>query len=143
MTNMQRKIEHSFRYHLNNALQKKFKKKVTSAFLAMQFNLLVEEELSISRETARKWLNGQTLPEINRLKILLNWLEIDANGFLRLASLKPPKNHSTPSYLTYLNDLVQNLDDDGKKLVIFTAWNLQKKVKGNNQSFEDFYKSLG
>lgn len=139
---MKKEIEYSFKYHLNEALQKKFKTKITAAFLALQFNLLVEEDLSISRETARKWLNGQALPEVNRLKVLLNWLEIDANGFLKLATLQTTSERITHSYLMKLNELVKNLDDDGKKLVIYTAWTLHKKPKNVNQTFEDFYKVI-
>ncbi len=139
---MKNRISHSFKHHLQNALQKKFNKKITSSFLALQFTLVVEEDLSISRETARKWLNGQAIPEITRLKILLDWLEIDANGFLRLASLKVPNNYTTPSYFKTLNDIVQDLDEDGKKLVIYTAWSLNKTESGNKQNFEDFYNAL-
>lgn len=139
---MKRKIEYSFKHHLNEALHKKFKKKLTASFLALQFNLLVEDDLSISRETARKWLNGQALPEINRLKILLNWLEIDANGFLRLATLQTHSDRVTQAYLLKLNDLVRDLDGDGKKLVIYTAWTLQKKPRGNTISFEEFYSTF-
>jgi hypothetical protein len=33
----------------------------------------------MSRETARKWINGQSMPESSRLKTLISWLNLDAS----------------------------------------------------------------
>lgn len=139
---MQQKINTSFKHHLNSALTNKFGKKITAAYLALQFNLLVEEDLSISRETARKWINGEALPEIRRMKILIDWLKIDANGFLRMVS---GQEDASPTYIHYKNNLleiVMSLDCEGIKLVIYTAWSLQSTSRKKKQSFEEFYKSV-
>ena len=49
----------------------------------------------ISRETARKWINGQSLPSSPRLKTLISWLDLDAS-FIYATSIteenQPPLN---------------------------------------------------
>lgn len=139
---MRDKIGLIFKHQLNEALQKKYGRRISSAFLALQFNLIVEDDLSISRETARKWLKGQSLPEIKRIKVLLDWLHIDANGFLRMATGTNIPHSPPSSYYKDLYNLVAELDEGGRKLVLLTAWSLQTSFNKKNQTFDDFYMSV-
>ena len=56
----------------------KFGKIPTANKLAIEFNLRNFQSNPISRETTRKWINGQSMPETERLKILISWLNLDA-----------------------------------------------------------------
>jgi hypothetical protein len=65
---------------LNRALIKKYKKVPSGAFLSNQFNLRAEGTTTITAETARKWVKGLSVPEIDRFKVLIKWLELDVDG---------------------------------------------------------------
>ena len=45
----------------------------------IQFNFRNKPLPSISRETARQWIVGRSLPNPVRLRLLINWLELDAS----------------------------------------------------------------
>ena len=60
---------------LNRALIMKYKKVPSGYFLANQFNLRAEGTTTITAETARKWVKGLSVPEIDRFKVLIKWLE--------------------------------------------------------------------
>lgn len=51
----------------------------TASKLAIEFNLRNFQSNPISRESARKWINGQSMPETARLKTLISWLNLDAS----------------------------------------------------------------
>lgn len=55
--------------------------RITSVFLASQYNLRSVTSDTISSETARKWLNGISLPSVHRFQVLHEWLGID-NKFI-------------------------------------------------------------
>ena len=58
-------------------LIKKYGKVPSNYFFANQFNLRAAGTTTITSETARKWIKGLTVPEIDRFKVLIEWLEID------------------------------------------------------------------
>lgn len=62
---------------LNRAILKKYKKVPSGYFLANQFNLRADGTTTITAETARKWIKGLSVPEIDRFKVLIKWLEFD------------------------------------------------------------------
>lgn len=67
---------------LRSSLKRKYPLvKITAVFLASQYNLRSTTSNTISNETARKWLNGITLPSVHRFEVLREWLEID-NSFI-------------------------------------------------------------
>jgi hypothetical protein len=51
--------------------------RITSVFLAEQYNLRANSSETISNETARKWLNGISLPSVHRFQVLQVWLGMD------------------------------------------------------------------
>ena len=65
---------------LNRSLVKKYKKVPSGSFLANQFNLRAEGTTTITAETARKWVKGLSVPEIDRFKVLIKWLELDVDS---------------------------------------------------------------
>ncbi|QWD17892.1 hypothetical protein G6700_09380 [Polynucleobacter paneuropaeus] len=69
------------RFHLafRAGLIDKFGKIPTANKLTIEFNLRNFQSKPISRESARKWINGQSMPETERLKTLISWLNLDAS----------------------------------------------------------------
>jgi len=68
------------RFHLafRAGLINRFGEIPTASKLAIEFNLRNFQSNPISRESARKWINGQSMPETARLKALIGWLNLDA-----------------------------------------------------------------
>lgn len=60
---------------LNECLIKKYNKKPSASFVANQFNLRANGTTTITSETARKWMRGIAVPEIDRFIVLIHWLE--------------------------------------------------------------------
>ena len=73
--NNRQHIANEFSRHLNHCLIKKYKKTPSANFLANQFNLRANGTSTITPETARKWMRGIAVPEIDRLIVLIHWLE--------------------------------------------------------------------
>ncbi|WP_353202063.1 hypothetical protein [Polynucleobacter sp.] len=69
------------RFHLafRAGLINRFGEIPTASKLAIEFNLRNFQSKPISRESARKWINGQSMPETARLKTLIGWLNLDAS----------------------------------------------------------------
>ena len=69
------------RFHLafRAGLINRFGQIPTASKLAIEFNLRNFQSKPISRESARKWINGQSIPETARLKTLISWLNLDAS----------------------------------------------------------------
>ena len=69
------------RFHLafRSGLINRFGEIPTASKLAIEFNLRNFQSKPISRESARKWINGQSIPETARLKTLIAWLDLDAS----------------------------------------------------------------
>ena len=59
---------------LNKYLIRKYKKTPSANFFANQFNLRAKGTTTITAETARKWLRGISVPEIDRFLVLIDWL---------------------------------------------------------------------
>lgn len=60
---------------LNQCLIKKYNKTPSANFVANQFNLRANGTTTITSETARKWMRGIAVPEIDRFIVLIHWLE--------------------------------------------------------------------
>ena len=59
---------------LNQCLIKKYKKTPSANFVANQFNIRANGTTTITAETARKWMRGIAVPEIDRFIVLIHWL---------------------------------------------------------------------
>jgi hypothetical protein len=54
----------------------------TNSFVATQFNLRAHGTTIVSRETARKWLKGLSLPSPSHLITIIQWLKLNPSDFL-------------------------------------------------------------
>ena len=68
---------------LRSGLVNKFSRLPTAQKFSNEFNL--RSVTPITRETARKWINGLVMPESERLLVLIQWLNLNAD-YVYLAS---------------------------------------------------------
>jgi hypothetical protein len=68
-------IANEFSGLLNQCLIKKYNKTPSASFVANQFNFRANGTTTITAETARKWMRGKAVPEIDRFIVLIDWLE--------------------------------------------------------------------
>ena len=106
---------------LNRALIKKYKKMPSGYFLANQFNLRAEGTTTITAETARKWIKGLSVPEIDRFKVLIKWLEFDVDDLFNTKAVhlnRKENNDVIDAIETKIHDLVEMISkfkDEKKK----------------------------
>lgn len=72
--NNREKFALDFAALLNKYLIRKYKTIPSASFFANQFNLRAKGTTTISTETARKWIRGISVPEIDRFVVLIDWL---------------------------------------------------------------------
>lgn len=118
----------------------------SAAKFADAFNLRAYGTTTISRETARKWLNGAAIPEVGRLKVLMSWVGLKPSEFLdptegmelSLASEgKPPVAEASNSALhATLLSLLRDLDERSAEVVFLTAWALREIQRGRNRKLD-------
>ena len=127
-----------FERTLGTGIAKKFGRQVSAQRFADQFNLHAHGTDTISRETARKWIRGTTIPDYERLAVLIEWLELDPLEFLGNENAK--KNHTllnevdifVPDESKRMEDLmeiVKTLDQQSIEALFVTAWALRQVSK--------------
>ena len=73
-----------FSQALRIGLLSKYRKIPSSGFIAKEFNLRAKNTSTITPETARRWLHGMVLPDMEKLISLSEWLGIDLNTLLSI-----------------------------------------------------------
>lgn len=82
--NANRKLaSHLFASALRDALADGQGRLPSAAKFADAFNLRAHGTSTITRETARKWLKGEAMPEIGKMQALIHWLNLDPAVFLQ------------------------------------------------------------
>lgn len=76
-------IKQIFSAQLRECLRTRYGKIPSAAVIARDFNLRAYGTQPISQESARRWIRGVSLPEEDRLRVLVNWLNLDFNNVLR------------------------------------------------------------
>ncbi len=71
---------------LQESLRTKYKKVPAASIFANEFNFRAHGSDTITRETARKWLLGLSLPRPEKLSILVKWLNINIQEIYNQAS---------------------------------------------------------
>ena len=72
-----RQVIDRFNLVFRAALINRFGEIPTADKLAIEFNFRIIKGNPISRESARKWINGKSMPKLPRLKLLISWLNLD------------------------------------------------------------------
>jgi transcriptional regulator with XRE-family HTH domain len=109
---------------LNFALLHKFGRIPTANSLANQFNFRAEGMTGVTRETARKWLAGQTMPEVAKLIVLVDWLGLDANAFM--STRKTSTQTDEDVVIDTISELLKHMDDKTRSMILITAWALRE-----------------
>jgi len=79
-----RTVLNRFRSALKIALQNhRFDTRSPTAF-SDAFNLRANGTTVITRQTASKWLNGETVPDHGHMAVLVSWLNLDLNAIYNL-----------------------------------------------------------
>ena len=73
-------LRDSFSLSLVNALALRYQEIPSAAFVAKEFNLRTSTSDSITQESARRWLRGLAIPELDKLLVLRSWLDLDLNA---------------------------------------------------------------
>lgn len=118
-------IKDLFSKSLRKCLYVHYGKVPTASVLARDFNLRAYGIDPITQESARRWMRGVSIPEEDRLKILVEWLQLDFNEVLCSSNNGGVHLHeenknsgnglSKPDEL--LIKMVFNLTPDEKKIV--------------------------
>lgn len=114
-------IQEKFSAKLREKLRRNYNGAIPSAALfATHFNLrITEDELSISQETARRWIRGCCLPDAARQQTLATWLGLDLNEALcGLATSKDPMHQSGNTPLREVSELLELISPRQREALI-------------------------
>ena len=150
-TNSNRKIAGDlFSRTLKELLTAKYGYIPSAAKFSDAFNLRAHGTTTISRETARKWIRGEAIPELSRLKVLINWLGLKPSAFLE-GEFNEPSIDGTISELNQgsmdenthskLISLINELDHKSIETLFIAAWALKEIRKNPSMDF-DYKKCL-
>jgi hypothetical protein len=145
-TNENRKIAGDlFSRSLKDLLTVKYGYVPSAAKFSDAFNLRAHGTTTISRETARKWIRGEAIPELSRLKVLINWLGLKPSAFLEGEFNAPSidgaiselnqgsKDENTQSKLI---SLINQLDHKSIETLFIAAWALKEMRKNPSMNFD-------
>jgi transcriptional regulator with XRE-family HTH domain len=127
-----------FEQTLRTGIARKLGRQVSAQRFADQFNLRAHGTETISRETARKWMRGTTIPDYERLAVLIQWLELDPLEFLASENTKQNRTllnevnifaHDKSKRLEDLVAIVKTLDQQSTEALFITAWALRQVSK--------------
>ena len=109
---------------LNFALLHKFGRIPTANSFANQFNFRAEGMAGVTRETARKWLAGQAIPEVAKLIVLVDWLGLDANAFMSTRPVDAQTDEDV--VIDTIRELLKHMDEKTRSMVLITSWALRE-----------------
>ena len=67
------------------ALVRHYGRMPSAAVVARDFNLRCTQDVKpITNETSRRWIKGISLPELARLNVLANWINLDIGNLQKL-----------------------------------------------------------
>ena len=75
-------VKENFSGLLRESLKARYGRVPSAAVLAREFNLRAYDTTPVTGESARRWLRGVCLPEEERLRVLVNWLDLNFNDAL-------------------------------------------------------------
>jgi len=133
---------------LNRQLLDYYGRIPSAAALARDFNLRAENIAPITQEAARRWIRGLSMPEMDKLQVLISWLGLNID-FLSESSQEATKTSShlqagdkssqevmrlTRSLNAVEIRLIQSFretDLRGKQILLTLADSLNTEIKSN------------
>ena len=144
------KAKCNFSDQLKQALQNKYHKKVPVVFFVNQFNLRAHGTAPIAYETGRKWLNGIAIPQLSKMQILVEWLNLDIQ--LLFSKFSAPETNTldlssinevtsideinSQNILNLINAIALELDPKHQNFLFITALTLKEFSEKNDTSFD-------
>jgi len=134
-----------FSRRLNELLMAKYGYIPSAAKFSDAFNLRAHGTTTISRETARKWMRGEAIPELSRLKVLINWLGLKPSAFLEEEFTESSIEGSGSEVgggtihvntQSKLISLINELDEKSIETLFIAAWALKVIKKNTSVDFE-------
>jgi len=135
LTNNRKLVGELFSRSIKTLLTEKYGYLPSAAKFSDAFNLRAHGTTTISRETARKWLKGEAIPELSRLRVLMTWLglkpadfldlELMNNSFEELREPRPEINISERTHNRLLS-LLSELDEQSVEALFLAAWALRE-----------------
>lgn len=132
--NANRKLaSHLFSSALRDALVDEQGRLPSAAKFADAFNLRAYGTSTITRETARKWLRGDAMPEIGKMRVLIHWLNLDPSSFLQPVTVAGRTDRTVETDLVsdrenvrqVLAEILPHLDDRSVEALYLTATAMQ------------------
>ena len=99
-------LRQAFALAFTAGLLMRFKEVPSAAFIAKEFNLRTPNLDPISQESARRWLRGLSIPELDKLLVLRSWLNLDLNA-LGMPSVESTQRND----VEYQEALLKNQND--------------------------------
>jgi hypothetical protein len=136
MNEQVRQMKILFANELHRCCAEKYNKFPSNEKLARDLCLASKYHLKVSRETVRKWLKGDTFPDLDCLLYLIEWLELDvAKIFSDIRAATPAQmSHSNTNNLNY--GAVDNISlteiDSVIQFLISLKKSSEKKYKPKN-----------
>jgi len=103
----------------------------SASVVARDFNLRCTQDVKpITNETARRWIKGISLPELVRLNVLSNWINLDIGNLQKsdsssnLSATTPPKSDEDDEALL---KMYKKLDLRDKRIIQELMRSLAKK----------------
>ena len=103
----------------------------SASVVARDFNLRCTQDVKpITNETARRWIKGISLPELVRLNVLSNWINLDIGNLQKsdsssnLSATTPPKRDEDNEALL---KMYKKLDVRDKRIIQELMRSLAKK----------------
>lgn len=119
----------------------------SAAVVSRDFNFRCPQLAPISQETARRWIRGLSLPEVERLATLVSWLRLNPNELfkpnnragnerrgpdLKMNSLDDPRTEFNPPIVEpQLLAVWPKLDEKARQLLLMLAMELASNRRLN------------
>jgi transcriptional regulator with XRE-family HTH domain len=115
-----RQVKTLFSKELERRCSEKYHKFPSNEKLARDLCLTSRYHLKVSRETIRKWLKGDTFPDLDCLLHLIEWLQLDMRNIFLCTEDNPdiPENLHTESDFSDQKDISENLNVEQINLII-------------------------
>jgi hypothetical protein len=87
----------AFSKELSKRLIEYYGRMPSAAIVSRDFNLRAKHISAISQETARRWMRSLSLPEIEKLQVLIEWLGLEMSFLTDGQALAKEEPHKSPS----------------------------------------------
>jgi len=129
-------IKNRFSISLNQQLLSYYRRIPSASILARDFNSRAHGTMNpITQETARRWIRGLSMPEMDKLQILIQWLgvnidlnldEVEARKSANLLGAGGKKTASLNEAEAQLLQIFRETDVRGKRILLSLAKTLMQ-----------------